>query len=61
MTDTKIMITDNEVVGIVVRDTEIFSKNVQSGIEYLDTVRHMLQKYDPVNRHTIPLTGDLVE
>ena len=55
------MITDNEVVGIVVRDTEIFSKNVQSGIKYLDTVRHMLQKYDPVNRHTIPLTGDLVE
>ena len=61
MTDTKIMIADNEVVGIVVRDTEIFSKNVQSGVEYLDTVRHMLQEYDPVNRHTIPLTGDLVE
>ena len=61
MTDTKIMTTDEEVVGIVIRDTKIFSENVQSGVEYLNTVRHMLQEYDPVNRHTIPLTGDLVE
>ena len=61
MTDTKIMTTEDEVVGIVVRDTKIFSENVQSGVEYLNTVRHMLQEYDPVNRHTIPLTGDLVE
>jgi len=55
------MTTEEEVVGIVVRDTKIFSENVQSGVEYLNTVRHMLQEYDPVNRHTIPLTGDLVE
>ena len=61
MTDTKIMTTEEEVVGIVVRDTKIFSENVQSGVEYLNTVRHMLQEYDPVNRHTLPLTGDLVE
>ena len=61
MTDTKIMTTEDEVVGIVVRDTKIFSENVQSGVEYLNTVRHMLQEYDPVNRHTIPMTGDLIE
>ena len=61
MTDPKIMTTDEEVVGIVIRDTKIFSENVQSGVEYLNTVRHMLQEYDPVNRHTIPMTGDLVE
>jgi hypothetical protein len=61
MSDTKIMTTEEEVVGIVVRDTKIFSENVQSGVEYLNTVRHMLQEYDPVNRHTIPMTGDLVE
>ena len=61
MSDTKIMTTEEEVVGVVVRDTKIFSENVQSGVEYLNTVRHMLQEYDPVNRHTIPLTGDLVE
>ena len=61
MTDTKIMTTEEEVVGIVVRDTKIFSENVQSGVEYLNTVRHMLQEYDPVNRHTLPMTGDLVE
>ena len=61
MSDTKIMTTEEEVVGVVVRDTKIFSENVQSGVEYLNTVRHMLQEYDPVNRHTIPMTGDLVE
>lgn len=61
MTDTKIMTTEEEVVGIVIRDTKIFSENVQSGMEYLNTVRHMLQEYDPVNRHTIPMTGDLIE
>ena len=55
------MTTKEEVVGIVVRDTKIFSENVQSGVEYLNTVRHMLQEYDPVNRHTRPMTGDLVE
>ena len=38
-TDTKIMTTDEEVVGIVVRDTKIFSENVQSDVEYLNTVR----------------------
>ena len=61
LTDTKIMTTTDEVVGIVVRDTEVFSENVQSGTEYLNTIRHMLQEYDPVNRHTIPMTGDLVD
>ena len=61
MSDTKIMTTEDEVVGIVVRDTKIFSENVQSGVEYLNTVRHMLQEYDPVNRHTIPMTGDQIE
>ena len=61
MTEIKIMMTEEEAVGVVVRYTKIFSENVQSGVEYLNTVRHMLQEYDPVNRHTIPLTGDLVE
>ena len=61
LTDTKIMTTTDEVVGIVVRDTEVFSENVKSGSEYLATIRHMLQEYDPVNRHTIAMTGDLAD
>jgi hypothetical protein len=40
---------------------EHFDESVQSGVEWLDKNRLMLQEYDPVNRHTIPLTGDLVE
>jgi len=30
-------------------------------VNWLDERRPMLQEYDPVNRHTIPLSGDLVE
>ena len=27
----------------------------------LDTQRHLLQEYNEVDRHTLPVTGDLVE
>jgi len=46
---------------IGVRDPSVFDESVQSGVEWLDKHRLMLQEYDPVNRHTLPLTGDLVE
>jgi hypothetical protein len=46
---------------IGVRDPSVFDESVQSGVEWLDQHRHMLQEYDPINRHTIPITGDLVE
>jgi hypothetical protein len=26
----------------------------------LDGQRHLLQEFDPVNKHTIPLSGDLL-
>ncbi len=29
--------------------------------EVIDERRPMLQEFDPVNRHTIPMTGDLIE
>lgn len=61
MTEFKLMKTNNEVVAIGVRDPSVFDESVQSGVEWLDQHRHMLQEYDPVNRHTLPLTGDLVE
>ena len=61
MTEFKLMKTDAEVVAIGLRDPSVFDESVQSGVEWLDQHRHMLQEYDPVNRHTIPITGDLVE
>ena len=61
MTEFKLMRTVAEVVAIGLRDPSVFDESVQSGVEWLDQHRHMLQEYDPVNRHTIPITGDLVE
>ncbi len=61
MTDFKLMKTDIEVVVIGVRDPSMFDDSVRSGVEWLDQHRHMLQEFDPVNRHTIPMTGHLVE
>ena len=52
MSDTKIMTTEDEVVGIV-----DFSENVQSGVEYTQYGETHAAEYDPVNRHTIPITN----
>jgi hypothetical protein len=30
-------------------------------VNWLDTQRHLLQEYNEVDRHTLPVTGDLVE
>ena len=57
----KLMKTATEVVVIGVRDPSVFDESVRSGVEWLDQHRSMLQEYDPVKRHTLPLTGDLVE
>ena len=38
------------------------NQNAQDGVvNWLDERRPMLQEFDPVNRHTIPMSGDLVE
>ena len=61
MNDFKLMKTKTEVVAVGVRDPSVFDESVQSGVEWLDQHRHMLEEFDPVNRHTIPMTGDLVD
>ena len=55
------MRSDDEVVAIVVRDSEMLQENVKRGVAWLDSQRPLLQEYDPVNRHTLPMTGDLIE
>ena len=57
-----VMKKGDEVIAIVIRDSEGFEQNAQDGVvNWLDERRPMLQEFDPVNRHTIPMTGDLIE
>ena len=59
--DHRLMLTDDEVVAIVIRDSEMLQENVKRGVAWLDSQRPLLQEYNEVDRHTIPMTGDLVE
>ena len=52
----------DEVIVVAIRDADGFEDRAKERVvNWLDERRPMLQEYDPVNRHTIPLTGDLVE
>ena len=52
----------DEVRVVAIRDADGFEERAKDRVvNWLDERRPMLQEYDPVNRHTIPLTGDLVE
>ena len=52
----------DEVIVVAIRDADGFEERAKDGVvNWLDERRPMLHEYDHVNRHTIPLTGDLVE
>ena len=52
----------HEVIAVVIRDADNFEESAKDGVvNWLDERRPMLQEFDAVNRHTIPLSGDLVE
>ena len=59
--DSFIMTKDKEVLSIVVRYADQLKSASKQGVKYLNTVKHMLEEYNEIDRHTIPLTGDLVE
>ena len=59
--DYYLMTKGEEVVAVVVRDASILQENIDKGVEWLDTVRPLLLEFNDVDRHTIPMTGDLVE
>ena len=53
---------DDEVIAVVIRDADKLEESAKDGVvNWLDGRRPMLQEYDAVNRHSIPLSGDLVE
>lgn len=61
ISDAFVMTKGDEVYSVVVRVAEQLESDAKQGVEYLNTVRHMLQEYNETDRHTIPITGDLVE
>ncbi len=50
----------DELYGIVIRDATILTQDAADGVNWLDGQRHLLQEFDEVNKHTIPLSGDLL-
>ena len=55
-----LMTREDEIFAIVIRDAAVLQENAAQGVNWLDTQRHLLLEYNEVDRHTIPLTGDLV-
>jgi len=58
----QVLIADlgDEVMAVAIRDADIFDQDVREGVEFLDTVRFMLEEYNADDRNTIALTGDLI-
>jgi|TARA_A100001037_G_C14821991_1_gene488116 hypothetical protein len=57
----RIVRCDDEVVAISIRDADKLAENAKQGVEWLDGHRHLLQEWNDVDRHTLAMTGDLVE
>ena len=56
-----LMTHGDEIYAVVIRDANALQEKASKGVEWLDTQRHLLQEYNEVDRHTLPLTGDLIE
>ncbi len=55
------MTTSDEVIAKAFRAESEFSESSTKDVNWLDTQRELLLKYSKEDRHTIPLTGNLVE
>ena len=55
-----LMQSGDELHAIVIRDADILTQDAAEGVKFLDGQRHLLQEFDSVNRHRIPLSGDLL-
>lgn len=51
----------DEVISVVVRDSNYIQENAAEGVKWLNTVRHMLEEYNERDLHTIPMTADIVK
>ena len=55
------MTTSDKVIAIAFRAESELSESSAKVVNWLDTQRDLLLEYNKEDRHTIPLTGDLVE
>ena len=51
---------DYEIISIAIRNEIGFADDVKGGVNWLDTVRHMLHEWNPRDRHTMPLIGEII-
>ena len=56
-----LMTHGDEIYSIVIRDANALQESAAQGVNWLDTQRHLLQEWNDVDRHTLPVTGDLVD
>ena len=55
-----LMRAGDELHSVVIRDAEILEQDAADGVKWLDGQRHFLQEFDATNKHTIPVSGDLL-
>lgn len=55
-----LMRAGDELHAVVIRDAEILEQDAADGVKWLDGNRHLLQEFDADNKHTIPISGDLL-
>lgn len=55
-----LMQSGDELHAIVIRNAEILTQDAADGVNWLNGQRHLLQEFDAENKHTIPLSGDLL-
>ena len=56
-----LMAHGDEIYAVAIRDADALQESSAEGVNWLDNQRHLLQEYNEVDRHTLPVTGDLVE
>ena len=57
----RIVRCDDEVVAISIREADKLAESAKQGVAWLDGHRHLLQEWNEVDRHTLAMTGELVE
>ncbi len=55
------MQANGEIYAVIIRDADALQESSQTGVNWLDSQRHLLEEFNAIDRHTIPLTGDLIE
>ena len=54
--------SDKEVIEItIIDDLEFVLEKQESGLTWLDGLRHMLEEYNEQDRHTLPISGLIID